>query len=223
MEGRKKKVTFDINRYRDYAAHFSEGSHAITVLSGIVEDLCNRACDSTTAVDRVGSLLRKVMVRVFTSSSTQSGGGAIWWNVECQQARQHMLACRRQLGPGRVENKSGPVWDAFCQARSALNRAKRHARAVYDTERMREFVASCRHDQRALWRALGGKLRERCAISDINQFRDHFASLLNAGVGETGVGKAHGILNYISFFGEKLGEGAWRACRSVLDRRERVN
>ncbi|EFJ47010.1 hypothetical protein VOLCADRAFT_92548 [Volvox carteri f. nagariensis] len=186
----KKRAVFEISRYRDYAALFTDGSQVMHALNGVIIDLSNGACNSTESVERISTLLRKVLIRVFAGrrpEGMQAGGGALWWNEECQSVRQHMLACRVRLGPGRVENKSGPLWEAFCKARNAMNRAKRRARAAYDAERMREFVVRCRHDQRALWRALGGQLKERCAIDDLHVFRDHFATLLNAGVGETGV------------------------------------
>ncbi|GLC47024.1 hypothetical protein PLESTM_002009800 [Pleodorina starrii] len=222
---RRRRVVFDAARYRDYARYFAEGSHAMSVLSQIAGDLQNGVCDSTAAVDRIGSLLQKVMTRAFAGhrpAGMRPGEGIIWWNADCQQARQHMLVARAQLGAGRVLNKSGPLWVAFCEARSAFNRAKRLARAAYDEERMREFVTKCRYDQRALWRALGGKLRERCAIEDIQVFQEHFASLLNAGVGETGVEGAHRLLNYITFLGDSLENGVWQAARAIADRKAQV-
>ncbi|EFJ39927.1 hypothetical protein VOLCADRAFT_100343 [Volvox carteri f. nagariensis] len=141
----KKRAVFEISRYRDYAALFTDGSQVMHALNGVITDLSNGACNSTESVERISTLLRKVLIRVFAGrrpEGMQAGGGALWWNEECQSVRQHMLACRVRLGPGRVENKSGPLWEAFCKARNAMNRAKRRARAAYDAERMREFVGT---------------------------------------------------------------------------------
>ncbi|EFJ51173.1 hypothetical protein VOLCADRAFT_87978 [Volvox carteri f. nagariensis] len=135
----KKRAVFEISRYRDYAALFTDGSQVMHALNGVITDLSNGACNSTESVERISTLLRKVLIRVFAGrrpEGMQAGGGALWWNEECQSVRQHMLACRVRLGPGRVENKSGPLWEAFCKARNAMNRAKRRARAAYDAERM---------------------------------------------------------------------------------------
>ncbi|EFJ50804.1 hypothetical protein VOLCADRAFT_88692 [Volvox carteri f. nagariensis] len=55
----KKRAVFEISRYRDYAALFTDGSQVMHALNGVITDLSNGACNSTESVEHISTLLRK--------------------------------------------------------------------------------------------------------------------------------------------------------------------
>ncbi|EFJ51113.1 hypothetical protein VOLCADRAFT_120491 [Volvox carteri f. nagariensis] len=95
-------------------------------------------------------------------------------------------------------------------------------RAVFEISRYRDYAALCTEGSQVM-HALDGVITDLSnGTCDSTESVERISALPAEGVGETGVEGARRLLNYISFFGTPLGEGAWQACRTVMDRRARA-
>lgn len=191
----KRRANFDVTQWRKYASLFTaDDSHWLTSIESVGQLLAERKIDSTTAVDMLGRTLCKAMTKAFGGEDMSKCEACPWWTNACELARERMFAARQSVGADR----HGPAWASFQDARRLYNREKKLARAAYEEQLLRNFLHTCRHDHKRLWRMLGDEARGACAIQDTGVWTRHFTALLHAGDGNFSLDRVKSALGFIN-------------------------
>lgn len=192
----RRRIAFDVAKWREYAKLFTpDDAHFVLEAEAVAEQLGAGVIDSTAAVQSLSKSLSKAFATAFRGlSAGRATAECPWWNDACRASRDRMFSERVRAG----NDRASPAWPRFLEARRLYNLAKRQAKAEHEECVLRDFLRTCRHDQKQLWRLLDERGKGVCAIDDMNVWTQHFNSLLNPCTGGVRADAVEAALSFIN-------------------------